>query len=659
MRLHIDIETYSPEPLGDCGLYRYAMHPDFEILLFAYAIDDQPVQIIDLAMGEALSAWIISALTRPDVLKVAHNAAFERTCLAAHLWQTGSRQRGSFLDPHGWRCTMAQATECGLPASLDAAGRELGLVEQKMKEGKNLIKVFCTPHKDPGGLYSQTMRISPEERPEDWFTFKEYCKRDVEVEREIDRRTEWVVEADRSHLRKLYETDQRINDRGVLADVAMAGEAVRMDAVIKARLTKEAATITGLSNPNSVAQLKDWIASRTGESLDRLRKEDIADLSGSTDDSDVRRVLQIRAEMGKTSCAKYAKILATAGEDDRVRGMLMYYGTRTGRWAGRFIQPQNLPQNHLESLDFARDLLRSGDLDSLELCYGNVPSVMSQLIRTVLVAPEGRTFAVCDFSAIEARVLAWLAGEDWVLDVFRKGGDIYCATASQMFHVPVEKHGPNAGLRQKGKIAVLALGYGGGIRALEAMGGARLGMTEEEMQDTVDKWRAANPRICQLWRDVDRAVRQCVTYRTQHAVGRLLFSMHGDTLVIDLPSGRPICYDKACIKSEAGGKDSIAYRGMLSESKTWGWVRTFGGKLVENITQAVARDCLGEVMLRLDRHAHYMPIVFHVHDEVIVETEEPAGALDLLEEAFSQSAPWNEDLPLRGAGYVTPYYKKD
>ena len=658
--LHTDIETYSETSLDD-GVYRYASDPAFEVLLFAYARDDEPVQIVDLARGETLPSDVLEHLVHPLSEKVAHNAAFERVCLTMWLRRKGLLSGDEWLDPRGWRCTMAQATECGLPASLADAGRELGLTEQKMKEGKNLIRVFCLPHESKTGLFASGRRTLPEDRPEDWDTFKAYCVRDVDVEREIDRATRWVADSDTSGLRCVYALDQRINDRGVLVDVGMAKEAVTMDAMIKARLTREAALLTGLSNPNSVAQLKEWIGERTGESLDRLRKEDLADLSGSTDDPAVRRVLQIRAEMGKTSCAKYAKILSTAGSDGRVRGMLLYYGTRTGRWSGRFIQPQNLPQNHIGTLEFARQALKDGDIDTLELCYGNVPNVLSQLIRTVLVAPEGKTFAVCDFSAIEARVLAWLAGEDWVLDVFREGGDIYCATASQMFHVPVAKHGPNAELRQKGKIAVLALGYGGGIRALEAMGGARLGMSEEEMQDTVDKWRKANPRVCQLWREVDKAARSCITYHTEHSVGRLHFRMHDDTLVVRLPSGRQLCYAEACIRPEREGKDTISYRGSLPDTKTWGWVRTFGGKLVENITQAVARDCLAEVMLRLEYKYANIPVVFHVHDEVIVEADKEfaQNILSTIEDEFAQNEKWNKGLPLKGAGFITPFYRKD
>ena len=658
--IHIDIETYSGVSLEDCGVYRYAEDPSFQLLLFAYAINDEPVEIIDVARGEELNASLINALLDPGITKVAHNAAFERVCLSNWLRRLGFLGPGQWLDPRGWRCTMAQATECGLPASLAEAGKELGLTEQKMKEGKDLIRVFCMPGKARTGLFASGVRTLPEDRPEDWETFKAYCKRDVEVEREIDRRTAWVLEADHSGLRKIYALDQTINDRGVKVDLELARQAVTIDAMIRARLTREAASITGLDNPNSVAQLKEWIGGRTGGSLDRLRKEDLSELSGSTDDPDVRRVLQIRAEMGKTSCAKYAKMLDAACSDGRVRGMLLYYGSRTGRWSGRLLQPQNLPQNHLATLDFARGALRDGDIDTLELCYGNVPNVMSQLIRTVLVAPEGKAFAVCDFSAIEARVLAWLAGEDWVLDVFREGGDIYCATASQMFHVPVEKHGRNAELRQKGKIAVLALGYGGGVGALESMGGARLGMTEEEMADTVRKWRDANPRICQLWRDVDRAARTAIVYKTTQQVGRLVIGMHDDTLVIYLPSRRPICYAQACIRPE-GAKDSIAYRGSMSGTKQWGWVRTFGGKLVENITQAVARDCLAEVMWRLEHKYAGMPSVFHVHDEVIVEADAvySSDTLKAMMGEFSENERWNEGLPLKGAGFVTPYYMKD
>ena len=655
MRLHIDIETFSSEPLGDCGLYRYAMHPDFEILLFAYAVDDQPVQIIDLARGETLSAWIISALTRPDVLKVAHNAAFERVCLTMHLRKLGVLRPSEWLDAEQWHCTMVQCTRCGLPASLKDAGAALGLTRQKMTEGKTLIRVFTMPHKAKTGLFGEgSTRTMPDDRPEDWQTFKDYCVRDVDVERQIDDATRWYEVSD--FERQLYGIDQQINDLGVLVDTGLARNAVRMEAIIDARLTEEAMKLTGLSNPNAVPQLKAWLSEVTGEDISALTKATLPDIRQATDDPRVHRVLEIRAQLGKASNAKYEAMLAVAGPDDRARGLTQFYGSRTGRWAGRLIQLQNLPQNHIPDLEFARQALKDDDIDLLELAYGNVPDTLSQLIRTAFIAPEGKTFAVCDFSAIEARVLAWLAGEEWVLDIFRGGGDIYCATASQMFHVPVEKHGQNAHLRQKGKIAVLALGYGGGVNALDVMGGSRLGMTEQEEKDTVTRWRSANPLITSFWKDVEEAVRQVITYdNTVEVRNKVTFCMYEKTLCCILPSGRIITYPDMRVDI----KGRLVFHGVDTVNK-WGWIDTFGGKLTENITQAVARDCLAEIIQRVTYELGFH-IVFHVHDEIVCEVSEEyaESSLNAISRMFARPIGWAEGLPLKGAGYITPFYKKD
>jgi len=647
-RLHLDLETYSPEPIGKTGLYKYVFHPDFRILLMAYAVDDEPVRIIDLARGEKVPWWLLQALEDPYYTKVAHNAAFERVCLDRWLHRRH--------DPMQWHCTMVQASRCGLPLSLAEAGAALGLEKQKMTEGKTLIKIFCTPKPARKGLFQEESGpVSPDERPDDWQTFKDYCVRDVEVERQIDKLTSWYPVSDEEQ--QLYAVDQRINDRGVLIDLDMVNHALMMDAAITARLNEEAMRLTGLSNPNSVVQLKGWLSEMTGQTVDTLTKKDHADLKAATTDPRVRRVIQIRAEMGKTSCAKYEAMKTVACADGRARGLTQFCGARTGRWSGRLIQMQNLPQNHIPDLEFARNCVKNGDMEMIELGWGNVPDVLSQLIRTAFVAPENKVFAVCDFSAIEARVLAWIAHEDWVLDVFRSGGDIYCETASQMFHVPVEKHGRNAELRQKGKIAVLALGYGGGVGALDAMGGQRLGMSEEEEKETVNRWRKANPRIVQFWDGVEEAAFNTVDTRERSYFGDLLFRMEdNDTMTIQLPSGRMISYPHMSRCLNRFGKPSLRYKGVEQQTNKWVWLETHGGKLTENIVQAIARDCLAHVLLELDKVS--IPVVFHVHDEVICEVPSE-DYLSRIEYCFSHGPEWAEGLPLKGAGYTGEYYYKD
>lgn len=660
MRLHVDIETYSPVSIADCGNYKYAMHPDFRILLVAYAFDDEPVSIVDLASGETMPARLLNALVDPDIVKVAHNAVFERVCFTMMLRSQGLIPAGDWLDADEWDCTMVRCARAGLPLSLAGAGEALGLQEQKMKEGKALIKKFCTPQK-AGALVGD--RVLPADDPQGWATFKAYCIRDVEVERQIDKSLSWVTVPDSE--RWLYEADQNINDRGVLIDVMMASQAARMEAMMKAALMKEARELTGLSNPNSVAQLRIWLEGRLGEEVAKLRKTDVMDIAETTVDPVVRRVMEIRQQAAKTSNAKYPAMLDAACEDGRARGLLQFYGTRTGRWAGRLVQLQNLPQNHLPfpELDFARSLVREGDYATLQMCFGNVNDTLSQLIRTALVAPEGKTFVVCDFSAIEARVLAWLAGEQWVLGTFREGGDIYCATASQMFHVPVEKHGQNAELRQKGKIAALALGYGGGVGALDQMGGKRLGMSEDEEAETVKRWRAANPAIVRFWKAVEVNAIGVLTYEGYESDPSLPVSFRkapdGTTLLCRLPSGRDIAWPEAQTTVNRFGSTSIKYRGVDQQTNKWTWLETYGGKLTENITQAVARDCLGEVLTELDTYGHR--VVFHVHDEVIVETgkEHAEKDLETVKKFFAEAPKWAKDLPLKGAGYITDYYLKD
>lgn len=648
-RLHIDIETYSGESLADCGVHRYAEHPDFQILLFAYAFDEAPVTVVDLAQGTTLPAPVLRALTDPTVVKVAHNATFERTCIG--------RMLGKELDPLQWECTMAQCARCGLPLSLGEAAKALGLEVQKMTEGKKLIKQFCLPHE--ATLLGGSERVLPTDDLKGWQTFKDYCRMDVEVERELDKELAWLDPT--QDEKALYALDQRINDRGVLVDMQLVDNAVRMDTIYKARLNVEAQQITGLSNPNSATQLREWLGGRTGLQLDTLRKADLPDIKESTEDEDVHRVLQIRAEMAKTSNKKYEAMQKTVCRDSRVRGLLQYHGTRTGRWAGRLVQMQNLPQNHISDLGLARELLRDGDMDAMSLCYGNVPDTLSQLIRTAFVAPDGETFAVCDFSAIEARVLAWLAGEEWVLEVFRGHGKIYEATAAQMYGCSVEEISKTDPRRQKGKIAVLALGYQGGTGALAAMGGERMGLSAEDMAGIVRDWRKANPHIVKCWANIETAAQRCVTTGIDQKVYGLVFHRRQEdgTMTIQLPSGRLLCYRSMTTGTNRFGNGSLKYRGVNSTTNQWGWIETYGGKLTENIVQAIARDCLAHTLLALDRNGY--PTVFHVHDEVVCEVPKQEGpeALKRIQKIFADVPDWAEGLPLKGAGYVTDYYLKD
>lgn len=697
--LYIDIETFSPVDIGECGSYRYALDPDTRIILVAYAFGDEPVKAVTLKDELSLPEELTAAILDRNVRKWAHNAVFERTCFTRLFRRLGLIGPDEYLDPSDWYCTMALASRCGLPQSLAQVGNALGLEEQKMAEGKGLIQLFCQPVPEGGRLaklFEQGTRVMPEDDPQKWEIFVKYCIRDVEVERNIKRRLEWYQTSDFEHT--LYAVDQRVNDRGVLIDTTMAREAQKMDAELKARLTHEAIELTGLDNPNSPSQLKDWLGKKLGTDLTSLNKDTVKSLIGGTTDPTVRRVLQIRQEMSKTSCSKYDKMLSCAMADDRARGLLQFYGTRTGRWAGRLVQMQNLPQNHLpdDDLDCARGLLREGDYTSLDLIYGNVPDVMSQLIRTAFIAPENHTFAVCDFSAIEARVLAWLAGEDWVLEAFRAGKDIYCVTASKMFKVPVEKHGQNAELRQKGKVSVLALGYQGGVGALDKMGGQKLGMTEAEEKATVTMWRESNPHIVEFWSRVELAAKYCIAFKTATTVVTkytsivFAYSPGADTMAITLPSGRQICYcqprlawdtewayldqsaaqkatngryiskEKKALHPEKYWKDSkIRFMTLNQETRKWEQVDTYGGKLTENITQAVGRDCLAEVLVRLERRDFHP--VFHVHDEIICEVEErdKDTLLEEIQKEFAKSPEWAPELPLKGAGYLTRYYKKD
>lgn len=649
--LSIDIETYSSNDISGCGVYKYAEAEDFAILLFAYSCDYGPVEIIDLASGEKLPDHIYKALSDPKILKTAFNATFERICLSKYF--------GLYLTSDQWECTMVRSAMLGLPLSLAAVGKVLNLEDQKMDEGKALIRYFSVPCK-PTKTNGIRIRNLPEHAPDKWDVFKKYCKRDVEVENAIRQKTAAfrILPAEK----ELYDIDQRINDRGVMLDMQMVNNAIRMSLIYSGRLTAEAAELTGLDNPNSVAQLKGWLEQETGNEVKSLNKKDIPDIIKSADAEHVQRLLSIRQELGKTSVKKYEAMSKAVCEDDRVRGLLQFYGaSRTGRWAGRLVQVQNLPQNHIEDLDFARSLVFRGDLDMLELCYGNVPDTLSQLIRTAFIAKPGHTFIVSDFSAIEARVIAWLAGEAWRLDVFRTHGKIYEASASMMFHVPVESITKTDPRRQKGKIAELALGYQGGVGAMKTMGGEKMGLSEDEMKEIVTHWRSANPAIVGLWDEVQAAAMQAISGRDASIRKGVKFRTELGALTIELPSGRKLFYPRARIESrEKFGRKSktIIYEGQNQTTKKWEDLETYGGKLVENIVQGIARDCLAVTMVRLEKMAY--PIVFHVHDEVILEVPDD-GSKTLAEvcEVFKKPIVWAEGLPLKGDGYVTNYYKKD
>ena len=662
MILSIDIETYSTVDLSRSTVYRYCESPYFEILLFGYAIDDGPVTVIDVTK-HGIPDDIIDMLTDPNVIKTAYNANFERVCLSQYLLaldSDGGYVQGYFLPPEQWRCTMVHALSCGLPRSLKDVGAVLGLSEDqaKMREGEALIRYFCKPCK-PSKANGQRTRNLPQHDPEKWETFIEYNRRDVEVERTI--RT--LLESKPMNVRELeaYWLDQRINDNGVLCDRKLVRSCIQMSREHTAALTEEAVNLTGIENPNSVSQLKAWLGvegSLDKKAISAMRKDNKLDLKQD-------RLLAIRQEMGKTSISKYEAMERGMCKDGRVRGLFQFYGAnRTGRWAGRQVQVQNLPQNHIPDLDTARSVALEGDRESLRLLYGNIPDVLSQLIRTAFIAGNGRTFAVADFSAIEARVLAWLANESWRMEVFRTGRDIYCASASQMFHVPVEKHGINGHLRQKGKVAELALGYGGSIGAMVNMGALDMGLTEDELQPIVDAWRSTNPNVIQFWWDVDRLVRNTIQnpgtiqqLSCAYGATALTAQCSRRLLNLQLPSGRCIRYWEPKIELNKFGKETITYGG--TDAGKWSRLETYGPKLVENIVQATARDCLREALQRVS--AKYPTIVMHVHDEMIVEVPEgeAEGALNYMEQCMSDPIPWASGLLLRGDGYITKYYRKD
>ena len=643
----IDIETYSSNDLKSCGVYKYVEADDFTILLFSYSVDGGAVQCVDFAQGETLPAEILAALRDPAVIKTAFNAAFERICISRYYgWP--------LMDPAQWRCTMVRAGRMGLPLSLEQCGEVLRLEDGKMKEGKALIRYFSTPTKGKRHL--------PADAPDRWETYKQYNIRDVEVEQQVLAKVRRLEPAEFDE--QLYVVDQLINDRGVLLDRQLAENAARFDDEYKAQLLAEAKELTGMENPNSPTQIKDYLHKAAGISVSTLNKKNLDEVEALVKyHRKARRVLELRREMGKTSNKKYAAMLECVCADGRIHGLLQFCGAaRTGRWAGRLVQVQNLPQNHLRDLDYALSLVKLGDLDDFQQNYANPTQVLSELIRTAFIAKPGCTLHVCDFSAIEARVIAWLAGEQWVLDVFRGGGDIYCATASQMFGVPVQKHGPNAELRQKGKIAVLALGYGGGVAALEAMGGSRMGLTQQEEKDIMQRWRQANPHIVRFWGIIEAAAVRAIKTGEATTIHRgIVVAYRWGMLLITLPSGRTICYPRAEIGIERndgwrGDHEIIEYEGMNQVTKKWERIRTYGGKLTENVVQAIARDILGHIILRA--HDSGLNIVFHIHDEIVVEAE-PGQTLQDVESIFSKPINWCRDLPLKGAGYTTPYYLKD
>lgn len=643
----IDIETYSSNDLKSCGVYKYVEADDFTILLFSYSVDGGAVQCVDFAQGETLPAEILAALRDPAVIKTAFNAAFERICISRYYgWP--------LMDPAQWRCTMVRAARMGLPLSLEQCGEVLRLEDGKMKEGKALIRYFSTPTKGKRHL--------PADAPDRWETYKQYNIRDVEVEQQVLAKVRRLEPAEFDE--QLYVVDQLINDRGVLLDRQLAENAARFDDEYKAQLLAEAKELTGMENPNSPTQIKDYLHKAAGISVSTLNKKNLDEVEALVKyHRKARRVLELRREMGKTSNKKYAAMLECVCADGRIHGLLQFCGAaRTGRWAGRLVQVQNLPQNHLRDLDYARSLVKLGDLDDFQQNYANPTQVLSELIRTAFIAKPGCTLHVCDFSAIEARVIAWLAGEQWVLDVFRGGGDIYCATASQMFGVPVQKHGPNAELRQKGKIAVLALGYGGGVAALEAMGGSRMGLTQQEEKDIMQRWRQANPHIVRFWATIEAAAVRAIKTGEATTIHRgIVVAYRWGMLLITLPSGRTICYPRAEIGIERndgwrGDHEIIEYEGMNQVTKKWERIRTYSGKLTENVVQAIARDILGHIILRA--HDSGLNIVFHIHDEIVVEAE-PGQTLQDVESIFSKPINWCRDLPLKGAGYTTPYYLKD
>lgn len=657
-KLSIDLETYSSVPIK-YGVYPYAESPDAEILLFGYSINDEPVIVIDVANGEEIPDYILKALTDDSVIKWAFNASFERIFLSYWLnrnypeyfesYSIPEDSVGNYLDPSSWRCSMIWSAYMGLPLSLEGVGAVLGLEEQKLKEGKDLIRYFCVPCK-PTKVNGGRTRNMPSDAPDKWELFKKYNKRDVEVEMSIQQKLSRFPVPD--SVWDEYHIDQEINDRGILLDMDVVTNAIKFDAFSKARLMGTLKDKTELANPNSVTQMKEWLISK-GVETDSLDKKAVIELL-KTVPSDVADVLKLRQQLAKSSVKKYRAMQNSVCADGRARGMFQFYGAnRSGRWAGRIIQLQNLPQNHMTDLEDARDIVKSGDYELMNMLYDDVPDALSQLIRTAFIPKLGYKFCVSDFSAIEARVIAFLAKENWRMKVFKENGDIYCASASAMFHVPVEKHGVNGHLRQKGKIAELALGYGGSVGALTAMGALDMGLTEDELQPLVDSWRASNPNIVQFWWDVDRCVKTAIKQRTATETHGIRFIYQSGMLFIALPSGRRLCYVKPKIGENKFGGESVTYEGV-STNKKWERIKSYGPKFVENIVQAISRDILCHAMRTLS----HCFIVGHVHDELIIETPMDAD-LNAICEQMGRTPKWIEGLLLRADGYETAFYKKD
>ena len=657
--LSIDLETYSSVPIGKAGAQKYIASPDFEILLFAYSLDGSPVVCVDFAQGEMLPQEIANALTSPDYIKHAYNAPFEWGCLSKYI--------GRQLPPEQWRCTMFHGLYAGYTAGLEATGRALGLAEDKRKlnTGKALIRYFCVPCA-PSKANGMRTRNYPHHNPERWQLFKEYCCQDVVTEMEIERRLSAIPVPD--FVQKEWETDLIINSRGVAVDMEMVEGALELGATVRNSLMAEAMEISGLNNPNSVKQLAAWLEEETGEEVAALRKDTVAKMLARDDNSpQVQRMLEIRQELGKTSTKKYDAIEVAVCPDGRVRGLLQFYGAnRTGRWAGRLVQVQNLPRTYTEPLELARELVKGRNLNALKAIYGSIPDTLSQLIRTAFIAPPGHILIDADFSAIEARVISWLAGEEWRLEVFRTHGKIYEASASQMFGVPLElikKGNPEYALRQKGKVAELALGYQGSTGALINMGALDMGIPEEDLPDIVTRWREANRRIRDLWYKMDAAAVQIITQGGAVGVNNVIvarefnYEQGTDCMTITLPSGRKLYYIEPQIGQNQWGNPSISYMGMDQTTKKWKRIETYGGKLVENCVQAIARDCLAQAIEHLE--AAGLPVIFHIHDEVVIDCPPNAATLEDVVKIIAQPIPWAPDLPLGADGWVGQFFKKD
>ena len=641
--LEMDIESFSDVDLIKCGVYAYADSPAFEILLFAWSFDGGETQIIDLAQGEKLPAEVEEAIFDVSVTKTAYNANFERTCLSKHF--------GRYIPPESWHCSAVQAAMLALPRSLEDVGRVLGLDEQKMKEGKELIKYFCVPCKPTKANGGRTRNL-PCHAPEKWELFKTYCKRDVDVEKSIRRKLH-NFPIPESEM-ELYRLDQRINDRGVLVDMGLVEQAIACERLHKEVVTKRAYELTGLENPNSVAQLKGWLGDM-GMEAESLSKKAVAEMIAETD-GEVEELLRLRLLMAKTSVKKYEAMERSVCSDGRVHGLLQFYGAnRTGRFAGRLVQIQNLPQNHIPDLELARELVKQGRFEDIELLYDSTPNVLSELIRTAFIPKPGCRFVVADFSAIEARVMGWLSGEEWVLDVFRGDGKLYEMTASRMFGIPMAEIGKGSPERAKGKVASLACQYGGSTGALVSMGALDMGLTEDELPLLVAAWRKANPHMVQFWWDVDAAAIKAVTEKQRTKVGRIIFEYKSGILFITLPSGRKLSYVKPRMAVNRFGRDGLTYEG-ISENKKWSRIETYGPKLVENIVQGTARDLLAEAMLRVEKKGY--PIVMHCHDEIIAEVPEGTGSVDEMCEVMAVQPEWAEGLPLRADGYQCNFYQK-